>query len=206
MKNIKGFFLFFLLISASGYVMADSPITSTQFYTCYSEYSIVLNAQKSGVMNDSIAEYLLNDTLDIGVKAAIINALSWDAGGKDNAPLLMQYIIKKYKFGNGFDLKLLSAEDIFCLGYLTIMDDYFSTDKPIGILKIAHEKDPKSYTISMILALAEAQKAMDSDWCQVYKLCAAVEKDKDLNHDLKSTAIQQIFKYIDSYRSSCKEK
>lgn len=205
MKTLKILFISLLLIAASNLVLADSPITSTKFYNCYSEYDVVMKAHKFGVMNDTIAEYLLNDTLDIGVKAAIINALSWDANGKDNAPLLMQYISKKYNLGKGFDMKILSAEDIFCLGYLTIMDDYTNTDKPISILKIAHEKKPNSYTINIILALAEAQEAMDSDWCEVYKLCSAVDKNKDLIRDLKSTAILQIFNYIDNYKTSCKE-
>lgn len=206
MKKFRIFLIAIMLITATNIVLADSPITSTVFYDSYSEYPIVLKAQKSGVMNDTIAGFLLNDTLDIGIKAAIINALSWDIDGKQNAPLLMEYILKKYKLGKGFDIRLLSAEDIFCLGYLTIMDDYFNTDKPIGILKIAHEKSPKSYTISMILALAEAQKAMSTDFCEVYKLCKEVDKDKDLTRDLKVTAITQIFNYINNYKTYCKGK
>jgi hypothetical protein len=206
MKNLKIFSISLLLLLTVKVVLADSPVTSTIFYNCYSEYAIVMKAHKSGVMNDTIAEYLLNDTLEIGVKAAIINALSWDANGKDNAPLLIQYISKKYKLGKGFDMNLLSADDIFCLGYLSIMDNYNNTAKPISILKFAHEKKPKSYTISIILALAEAQEAMSTDWCQVYKLCTSVDKDKELIRDLRSSAILNIFNYINIYKSSCKEK
>jgi len=206
MKNLKIFSISLLLLLTVKVVLADSPVTSTIFYNCYSEYAIVMKAHKSGVMNDTIAEYLLNDTLEIGVKAAIINALSWDANGKDNAPLLIQYISKKYKLGKGFDMNLLSADDIFCLGYLSIMDNYNNTAKPISILKLAHEKKPKSYTISIILALAEAQEAMSTDWCQVYKLCTSVDKDKELIRDLRSSAILNIFNYINIYKSSCKEK
>lgn len=206
MKNkTKYFFLLFLIFSFSR-LFADSPITSTVFYTFYSDIPIVEKAHQSGTINDSIADYLLNDTVAIDVKAAIINALSWNFNGKSNAPLLMQFIIKKYNFGNGFDLNLLSAEDIFCLGYLTIMDNYFQTEKPIKILTLASNKNPKSFTIQMILALTIAQRDLNSDWCSVYKGCDNVRKDKNLTKEMKQDAVDSIFSYINTYKPYCDEK
>jgi hypothetical protein len=187
-------------------LFADSPITSTEFYKSYSEFTIVQKAHKSGVMSDTFANYLLNDSNAIDVKAAVINALAWNFNGKQNAPLLMQYILKKYKISNGFDLNILSADDMFCLGYLTIMDNYFETEKPLKILTLARDKNPKSYTINIVLALAEAQKAMDTDWCRVYKVCAEVNKNKNLTKDIKQSAIDIIFGYINDYKESCKDK
>lgn len=197
-------YLCFILCTQCLY--ADSPITSTKFYSNYSDYPIVEKAHISGILTDTIADYILSDTIDIEVKAAIINALSWDAEGKNNAPLFMQYIVKKYNYQKGFDLNILPAEDIFCLGYLTIMDDYFETEKPIKILTLARDKSPKSFTIQMILALAISQEEMDSDWCRVYKICDEVRKNNGLTKDMKQDSIDAIFNYINLYKAGCHDK
>jgi len=184
---------------------ADSPITSTQIYKSYLDCPMVVKAQETGVMNDTIAAFLLNDTIDIGFKVAVVNALSWDKG-KKNANLLIPYILKKYGLSNGFDMNTLSGADILCLGYLSIMDDYFNPDKAISILKVAREKNPLSYTFNIILALAESQKAMDNDWCSVYKTCDEVRNNKSLRQDMRQGAIDNIFQYIDLYKEDCKTK
>ena len=205
-RHIRIIALSITLFFITARLLADSPITSTEFYKSYLNYPVVVKAHDAHIINDSIAAYLLNDSVAVEVKAAVINALSWDFNGKNNASLLMQYLIKKYNYGNGFDLNTLSADDIFCLGYLTIMDNYFQTEKPIKILTLAHDKKPDSFTINIILALAEAQQAMDTDFCKVYKICADVKKDKKLTKDMRQSAIDSIFEYINIYKESCKEK
>jgi hypothetical protein len=195
--------LFNILFSASS-LFADSPITSTSFYSAYAEYAIVNKAHESGVMNESIAHYLLSDTVAIDVKAAIINALSWNFDGKQNASLLMPYIQKKYKTTGEPDMKTLSADDVFCLGYLTVMDNYFQTEKPLKLLALARKKKPNSYTINIILALVEGQEAMATDFCRVYKICEEVGKNSSLTQDMKTDAINIIFDYIVDYKEYCK--
>jgi hypothetical protein len=204
-KHIKTLILSLFFVISSSRLFADSPITSTDFYKSYLDNTMVMKAHNSGVMNDTIAEYLLNDTIAIDIKAAVINALSWSIDGKDNAPLFVQYIIKKNNLGKAFDMNTLSADAIFCLGYLTIMDDYFQTDKAISILSLARDKKPKSYTVNIILALAEAQRVFDSDWCGVYKVCNEVKKNVSLKTDMRESAISVIFDYINLYKSSCKD-
>lgn len=196
--------LSFLFIGANR-LLADSPITSTDFYSAYSEYAIVNKAHEVGVMDEGIANYLLNDTVAIDVKAAVINALSWNIDGKQNATLLMPYIQKKYKITGDPDMKTLSADDLFCLGYLTIMDNYFQTDKALKLLALARKKKPNSYTINIILALAEGQEAMAADFCRVYKICEEVAMNKSLTQDMKPDAISIIFDYIVDYKAYCKD-
>ena len=185
-------------------IFAESPITSTIFYTSYSNFPVVEKAHLSGVINDTIAEYLLNDSNAIDVKAAIINALSWSDKGKNNASLLMKHIIKKYNFGKAFDMNLLSAEDIFCLGYLTMMDNYSQTEKPVKILTLASNKKPKSFTIKIVLALSIAQTYNDPHSCDVYKICANVKEDSNLDNDMRQSAIDKIFDFINQYKQYCK--
>jgi hypothetical protein len=203
MKSYKNILIIVFAISFFS-AKADSPITSTPFYKAYAENSYVQLAQKSKVLNDSIAAYLLSDTVSVDKKAAVINALGWDFDKKTNAKLFFTYIQKKYKFEKAFDLNALSSDDIFCLGYLTIMDNYFETEKPIKLLTIAKNKNPKSYTVNIVLALAEAQKAMDSDWCRVWKLGNEIFTNEKLVKDLNDEAIKTIQDYLMLYKSSCK--
>jgi hypothetical protein len=206
MRNIyKITVLLSFLLSGAGRLFADSPITSTDFYSAYAEYAIVNKAHEAGVMNESIAAYLLSDTVAIDVKAAIINGLSWSIEGKQNATLLMPYIQKKYKTSGEPDMKTLSADDLFCLGYLTIMDNYFQTEKPLKLLSLARKKKPDSYTINIILALAEGQEAMATDFCRVYKICEEVRKNYSLTQDMKMDALNIIFGYIEDYKGYCKD-
>ncbi len=201
---IISIFLFHILFGAAE-LFADSPITSTDFYSAYAEYAIVNKAHESGVMDESIANYLLSDTVAIDVKAAIINALSWSIDGKQNALLFMPYIQKKYKTTGDPDMKKLSADDLFCLGYLTIMDNYFKTDKALELLALARKKKPKSYTINIMLALVEGQEAMTTDFCRVFKICEEVRKNYSLTQDMKMDALNIIFGYIADYKAYCKD-
>jgi hypothetical protein len=204
--SIRAAIILSFILFGAGRLHADSPITSTAFYSAYYENAIVVKAHTDGVINDSIADDLLNDKVAIDVKAAIINALSWNIDGKQNATLLMPYIQKKYKTSGEPDIKILSADDLFCLGYLTIMDNYFQTDKPLQLLALARQKKPKSYTVNIILALVEAQKAMDTDFCRVYKICEEVRKNYSLTQDMKMDALNIIFGYIADYKEYCNGK
>ncbi|HNW99122.1 MAG TPA: hypothetical protein PKK00_12000 [Bacteroidales bacterium] len=202
---MKKLILIILLATFSNLIFAGSPIISVSFYKSYSEISIVNSALSTGKINDTIANYLLNDTNSIDSKAAVINALSMRTK-KSNASLLMQYIMKKYNFKSGFDLKILTTDDVFCLGYLTITDNTEQTEKAIKILNIAAEKDPKSFTIQIILALVEAELYANTKLCEVYKVCSEVNDNKELTRDMKQSAIENIFTYMDYYKSNCHDK
>ena len=66
-------------------------------------------------------------------------------------------------------------------------------------------KKKNSYTINIICALIEAQKAMGSDWCEVYNLTNNVRINDALQIDMKEDAIKIIFEYMDLYKDYCKE-
>ncbi|HHT9109297.1 MAG TPA: hypothetical protein ACFYD9_11675, partial [Candidatus Wunengus sp. YC64] len=71
----------------------------------------------------------------IDVKAAVINGLSWRFEGKNNAELYAYYLALLYHLSiTELDTAFLSADEIFCLGYLTVMDDYFHPEYAIQLL------------------------------------------------------------------------
>ena len=83
------------------------------------------------------------------------------------------------------------------------MDDYFHVDEAISIAQVAKKRSKNSYCIHMICSLIEAQKALDSDWCNVYSIMDDVRKNESLNKDIKSEAVEIIFNYIDLYKDYC---
>jgi len=197
-------FLFCCLIVYAPLAKADSPLTSTYFAGNYYEYAVVEKAANGSGLTDEIAVFLLDKTTPIDAKAAAINAIGWSYDGTKNADLWKGHLAKKYATTKEqLQLSKLSADELLCLGYFMAMDDYFHVDDAIHILEMAKNAKPESFTISMILAMTKAQKAMDYDWCQVWKLTSDVLNDKSLKRDMKTASIQVVVDYMILYRSEC---
>jgi len=177
-------------------------LTSTPFYEAYLDYEIVKKASESGVMDEEFANYLHSKNNPIDVKAALINALGWDIDGKYNAEIYCSLVfyktVKETKNSN------LSGDELFCIGYMQVLDDYFKPEKGIPFLNKAVKKLKGSYSVAMINALAEAQNAMDSDWCEVWKLVEKVSSNKKLEQDMKESAVEIILDYMRGYEDYCK--
>ncbi len=191
-------FLFFLNLAA------DSPLTSTAFYSAYSDIDMVQKAAKSGVLTEEVAGFLSCKENSIDVKAAVINALSWDINGKNSYEFFSKVLKKKYNKGvDSLILDELTGDEVFCLGYLLAMDDYFDVYDALDILDIAWGKNDTSFTVSMIYALVEAQAAMDYDWCEVWELIKDELNDKTLKRDMREGAVDLILDYMKLYREYC---
>ncbi|TLD41130.1 MAG: hypothetical protein JETT_2595 [Candidatus Jettenia ecosi] len=196
-------FIFSGIFSSTSH--ADSPITSTSFYEPYLDIKIVQRAHLEGVMGIEIAEFLSSPENPIDVKAAVINALSWKFEGKNNAEFYMYYLALLYHVPfTELDTDFLSADEIFCLGYLMVIDNYFHPEIAIPLLEEAYEMKKDSFTISIILALAKAQMMLDKDWCEVWKLTERVLRNKNLKQDLRPEATKLILNYMILYKEYCK--
>jgi len=184
---------------------ADSPITSTDFHKAYMDIKMVEVAAEAKTINPDIAAFLMNSKIPLDIKAAVINALSWDINGKKNAELFKIYLGLKYRI-RAKDLKIskLNGDELFCLGYLTVMDDYFRPEVAIPILEKSRKKNPDSFTVAIILALAKAQRAMDSDWCNVWNPVRQVFDDETLARDMRPEAGKIIYDYMVLYKQSCR--
>ena len=114
------YYLFFLSIAN-----ADSPITSTDFYKAYLHIPEVEEAHEIGVLSDKIAQFLLDSENSLDKKSAVINALSWDFDRKINAFLFKRYLKAKYQVKDDIDslVKVMNDVELFCLGYMTVMDN-----------------------------------------------------------------------------------
>ncbi len=183
---------------------ADSPITATDFYKAYLDVKMVQRAHLEGVMGVEIAGFLSSPENPVDVKAAVINALSWRFEGKNNAELYTYYLGLLYHMSvTDLNTDFLSADEIFCLGYLVAMDDYFHPENAIILLEEAYRSVKDSFTVSMILALAKAQAVFDLDWCETWKITESVLKNTDLKQDMRPEAKKIIVDYMTLYREYC---
>lgn len=207
--NFKKVFVSFsvaaLLLNVAAPSRADSPITSTDFSKAYQDYDIVKKAKQTGTLDLEMAQYLSSPSTPIDIKAALINALSWKFEGKRNATLYRQYLGVTYNQPTE-ELKpeQLSDDELFALGYLTVMDDYFKPEKAQPYLEAAQQRNPTSYTVAMVNALTQAQVELDSDWCQVWRVTEKVVNDSTLDQDLRPAAQKIILDYMGPYQESCR--
>ena len=206
MKNkLLLYCLFFLSV-----VNADSPITSTDFYEAYLHISEVEEANKVGVLSDKIAQYLLDSENSLDKKAAVINALSWDFDRKINAYLFKRHLKAKYQVKDDIDslVKVMNDEELFCLGYMTVMDNYFDPEKSLIYFESASSSIRESYTFQIINALVKTQSLLEDQdkWCRIWKTINAVETNKELKVDMNTGGRKIILDYIEIYKDNCEIK
>jgi len=183
-------------------VFADSPLTSTPFYKAYSELNIIKAAKAKGILNVDMAEYLSSGSVPLDLKAALINALSWSFDGNYNSELYNYYLCLKYgvPLGN-LEIAELSPGELFSLGYLRAMDDYFDVNDSLNLLELARESLDRSLTVTLIYSLVKAQAMMQSqDWSGIWPMFDDVAGDDMLRIDIRPEAVSIIIDYIVLYR------
>ena len=197
-KNKLIISLLTVFISLS-FTKADSPLTSTPISDAYTDLDIVVKAQKKGKMTMEFAKFLHDGDNSIDEKAALINAIGWSIDGKANAELYAKYIYSKKL--DELELSDLSGDDLFCLGYLQALDDYFNPKKSLPYFEEAEKKLKTSLTVSLIHTLARAQNIMDNgDWCKIWTMTYQTLNDKSLYRDLREAAIKIIKDYMILYK------
>jgi len=202
--KLKGILSFLLILHL---LNADSPITSTDFYKAYLFIPEVEYARESGIITEEIASYLLNPKISLDKKAAVINALSWDFDGKVNRIIFKKYLAKKYPSISNSDslLKIYSDSELFCLGYLTVMDNYHEPERGVIYFDSVKSSIRDSYTFQIVNALVKAQSILPKfdKWCRIWTHINDVETNKDLNVDMNYRARSIILKYIRLYEEYC---
>lgn len=185
--------------------LADSPLTSTKFSEAYDDEPIVAEALAAkGVINDRLMDYLASETNPVGVKMAVVNALGWEMSGQKNADRFLDYLKKNrgYSTEKKF-LKNGRADELLSYAYLKAMDNYFKVDEALKFAERALKKNDESRTYNLIAGLIRAQKAMDDDWCQVYRITDGIRKNEKLMNDMRTRAVEIIYEYMDIYGESC---
>lgn len=179
--------LFVLSIPA----FADSPITSTQFSDAYKDISIVKEASEQGTVNAKIAAYLSNAKNPIDVKAAVINALSWDANGKKANAEKYSKLIYKTSISK-LKPESLSGDQLLCIGYMLAMDGYDKSTPALKYLRLAEKKINNSFTVSVVRAIVEAQGGDKDTW----EYIQPVLQNNSLKRDMRQDGVNIILDYM----------
>ena len=184
--------------------LADSPLTSTEFYEAYMDVKMVQRTHLQNVLGLEIAEFLSSPENPIDEKAAVINALSWKFEGNNNAEFYMYYLALLYHVPFvQLDTDFLSADEIFCLGYLMAMDNFSHPENALPILEEAYKTLNNSFTVSMIFAIVKSQLFLNMDLCEVWKSVEQVLVNEDLKQDLRPEAKKMIIAYMAGYKEYC---
>lgn len=194
---MKKFLLLPLLVPAYGW--ADSPLTSTDFWTAYKDVPEVVMAHDIERLNTRLGIYLSSNA-SIDKKAAVINALSWNINNKENSKLFLEILGQKYKTTDQVQIsKRLTPEERFCLGYLTALDDYNHVDAALVLAQQARRQLGPSFTVAIVTELIEAQKNFGSG-TSLWSFVSPVFADKKLKQDLRPAGRKVIFDYMALYK------
>lgn len=206
-QSYSFYFLFTVFSILNGnLVLADSPLTSTNFHEAYKGQEIVRLASKSeGKLTDELMNYLIDDEKPLEVKIALINQLGWDFENKNNSTIFFDFLKINFGFRSTNDfIERANCQLLICMAYLKAMDNYFDVKEAYIFATNAKLKCKESYTVNIICALIGAQMSLDeNDWCGVYILTNNVRINRGLNKDMKQESIDIIFNYMDDYKSYC---
>lgn len=219
MKIIR-FTLLLLAFTATRFALADSPLTSTDFFRAYLDVNEVKYASEH-TLDDKLLNFLVSAKTKPVHKLAVINALSW--GKTDYVTTYENFLLKKRKGlkKEVFDYlrltensetpqetdqtKKLSADDLMCWAYLQSMGDYFQPALGMRGAFFGYSRNPASMAHVTVFSLIAAQQAFDTDWCQVYMIPKTMLEDNTYTDNvLKPEALQIIMEYIGLYAGECK--
>ncbi len=194
---MKSLSLLIVIVVSVMTARADSPLTSTSFYTSYLGIPEVKAASEAGgVLNSDLMDFL-KAKKPVAHKMAVINALGWSFEGQSNYQLFKDYL------GNKTGKGKRKAENLLALAYLKALDNYFDCRGALALADEALSLNPKSYTFNIIHGLIKAQVLFDSNWCDVYNATNSVRTNSELTMDMNNGAIQVIFTYMDLYKADC---
>lgn len=201
-KYISAFLAIFILSMA---VFASTPVTLVSFYSDYSNIDEVRIMEENGVLDGRVMPFLLNENNPIDQKAAVINALVNTDQPRRNASTFKQFLARKYKDNfETMDINILNGHELFCLGYLTMIDDMGNPKNALPILELAKSKNQNSRTVAMIYALASAQESINKNIpCEGWNTFENTRSNTTLNNDLGINIISYFQVEMETYKEGC---
>ena len=196
--------LFSVSMAFAGVLLGANPVTMTKFYQYFSIDEIQV-VESNGVLNGPVAMFLLDDNNPLEQKAALANAFVTNNQNNGTAHTFRQFLARQYRadFEN-LDLNLLNGEELFILGYLTIIDNKGNPDEGLPILEMADKKLTNSLTINMIMALAQAQQLINNgNSCQAWQTINGVTSGTGMNNDLDQAVVETIVSENNYLKTTC---
>jgi hypothetical protein len=195
----------FILSGAYAGIRASEPVTLTKLYTVYNNLIEVNHVETHGTIDGTVLPFLTDPDNPIDQKTAVINALVVNNQNKNNAATFKMFVARKYRENwETLDLAKLTAAELFCLGYMTLMDEAGAIAHALPILEMAKAKDPASSTIAIIHAIAYTQSlAKGGDQCTGWALFNQVLNDASLNNDMDREMVSIASRSMQPYGEGC---
>ena len=161
--------------------------------------------EESGALDGRVIPFLLNENTPIDQKAAVLNALVNTDQPRRNASTFKQFLARQYKDNfETMDINLLNGHELFCLGYLTLIDDMGMPENALPILELAKTKNQNSKTVSMIYAVASAQASINNNKaCEGWKTFQSTQSDTSLNNDIGNNIVTYFQVEMETYKQGC---
>jgi hypothetical protein len=206
MKIIRISVLTLLLALGSLIVFAGSPLAQTRFFSaCYMNEKVQY-AEEKGILDGTLASYLIDPAVPVDQKAAVINALTWGKNGDNNIVAYRMFLARKYgKSHESLNTSELTGDESFCLGYMLMMNDPKDLSKAIALLETAKTSNPHSFTAGIFHSIAVAQNFINNGkLCEGWSVCNSLISDSSLNHDLNAEAEGILIAEIAKYKENCR--
>ncbi|NOX46715.1 MAG: hypothetical protein GXO89_07030 [Chlorobi bacterium] len=183
---------------------AGNPLT-TNFSNFYSNIEQVGLAEQYGKLDGNIASYILDGSVALENKAAVINAMYIDPKADFNATTFRQYLARTIKGDwQNLDLTQLTGDELFCLAYITYMDKPSDPQAAFVIFEQAKEKSSSSFLVNFFYSLVHAQIfANDGNYCEAFKVCEDARNNDKLTNDFGEYAVNVIFDSVNDYNKKC---
>lgn len=207
-----------MLVSVAQLSLADSPLTSTEFYKAYLDVPIVKAAADSPKkLSEEAKTYLFDEGNPLDVKIALINAVGWDEKGLPTYSDYIQYChnnFPKEKYGIG-ENEIVRIEDVYnnasceqmtVLVYLFAMSDYSNTQAMYKFMEqamVTPLMNKQSFMLPMGLIVAQA--ALDlNDLGRIYPAMNFYINSPEIK-DMRPEAIELVMGYINEYKEYSNE-
>lgn len=207
MKNSLKLILFFCLtLCFNKPLFADSPLTSIDLWTVYSEEAIVKHALKNRTLDDVILSYILDDENSLEVKMSVISAIGWEfKSSPQKSSKLLKAILNKYKLksiNQLYDKQYASLLSVY--SYSLALEDYFKVDSALGYSQKAADLDSQNHILKFISLLIKSQQNFDAnEWCTVSKSFDEIKEEEYFLGGVGKQFLLTALDYIDIYKSYC---
>lgn len=205
-----------LLMLAPLPAAADSPLTSTDFHHDYAGIPAVDHARAHGLDARTIAR-LRDPAVPHDVRAAMVNALGWNAAGQHHARTFASALAHARNVAPGsLRVEALTPEELFALGYMAALDDYLelsavggptslSASRPLELLERAAQAAPGDFSVAIVLGLVRAQASLGepNGSCKAWAFVQTPLR-RFPRPAMRPAAVHRISDYMDLYGASCR--
>ena len=198
-----------VFLGPSSAAIADSSLTSAEFYRAYLDQEMVRRAKQRHALDLELCDFLADDGNDIGIRLAVVNAAGWNLGGSDEAEK-WQYdspnngkMFREALAARGWNGQpdSLPWGTQLVLAYVQAMGDYLKADRYLDLATQAAGRSEGSLAAKTIHTLIYTQE--NGGPCEVWAIWRGVADNAALKRDFRDGGMVIINTYLEVYDRVC---